>query len=71
MGRTFSKYGERRGAYKVLERKSEVRKQHGRARRRWEDNIKMDLKDLGWGHRQEVVIAGISFCRNKSAGALS
>jgi hypothetical protein len=23
---------------------------HGRPRRRWEDNIKMDLQEVGWGH---------------------
>jgi hypothetical protein len=25
----------------------------GRPRRRWEDNIKMDLQDVGWGHGQD------------------
>jgi hypothetical protein len=35
--------GERRGAYRALVGKSEGRKPLGRPRRRWEDNIKMDL----------------------------
>jgi hypothetical protein len=34
--------GERRGAYRVLMEKPE-----GRPRRKWEDNIKMDLRDVG------------------------
>jgi hypothetical protein len=39
--------GERRGAYRVLEGKPEGRKPLGRPRRRWEDNIKMDLREVG------------------------
>jgi hypothetical protein len=35
--------GERRGAYRVLVEKSEGRRPLGRPRRRWEDNIKVDL----------------------------
>jgi hypothetical protein len=35
--------GERRGAYRVSVGKSEGRRPLGRPRRRWEDNIKMDL----------------------------
>jgi hypothetical protein len=41
--------GERRGAYRILVRRSEGRRQLGRPRRRWEDNIKMDLQEVGWG----------------------
>jgi hypothetical protein len=29
--------------------KPEGRKPHGRPRRRWEDNIKIDLQEVGWG----------------------
>jgi len=28
----------------------EGKKQLGRPRRQWEDNIKMSLQDVGWGH---------------------
>jgi len=35
--------GERRGVYRVVVRKPERRKPLGRHRRRWEDNIKLDL----------------------------
>jgi hypothetical protein len=31
--------------------KPEGRRPLGRPRRRWEDNIKMDLREVGWGHR--------------------
>jgi hypothetical protein len=42
--------GERRGAYRVLVKKPERKPSLGRPRRRWEDNIKMDLQEMGWGH---------------------
>jgi hypothetical protein len=41
--------GERRGAYRALVGKPEGRRPLGRPRRRWEDNIKMDLREAGWG----------------------
>ena len=42
--------GKRRDAYRVLVGKSERMRLPGRPRRRWEDNIKMDLQEVGWGH---------------------
>ena len=39
--------GERRGVYRVLVGKPEGKKLLGRPRRRWEDNIKMDLQEVG------------------------
>jgi hypothetical protein len=41
--------GEGRGAYRVLVGRPEGRRPLGRPRRRWEDNIKMDLHEVGWG----------------------
>ena len=41
--------GERRGAYRVLVGKPEGRKSLERPRRRWVSNIKMDLREVGWG----------------------
>jgi hypothetical protein len=41
--------GERRGAYRVLVGKPEERRPLGRSRRRWEDNIKRDLREVGCG----------------------
>jgi hypothetical protein len=40
---------ERRGAYRVLLGKPEGRKPLGRPRRRWEDNIKINVRQVGWG----------------------
>jgi len=34
--------------YKILVGKPEGKRPLGRPRRRWEDNIRMDLKELGW-----------------------
>jgi len=41
--------GERRGVHRVLVGKSEGKKPFGRPRRRWEDNIKMSLQEVGCG----------------------
>jgi hypothetical protein len=40
--------GEGKRAYGVLEGRPEGRRPLGRPRRRWEDNIKMDLQEVGW-----------------------
>jgi hypothetical protein len=40
--------GEITNAYKILVTKPEEMIQLGRRRRRWDDNIKMDLKEIGW-----------------------
>jgi hypothetical protein len=41
--------GEVRGAYNILVGRPEGRRQLGRPRRRWEDNIKRDLREIGFG----------------------
>jgi hypothetical protein len=41
--------GERRSVYRVLVGESEEKRPLGRTRRRWEDNIKMDLQELRRG----------------------
>jgi hypothetical protein len=41
--------GEVRGAYNILVGRPEGRRPLGTARRRWEDNIKMDLRETGFG----------------------
>jgi hypothetical protein len=41
--------GEKRGAYRIWVARPEERRPLGRSRRRWEDNIKMDLQEVGWG----------------------
>jgi hypothetical protein len=38
--------GEKRNAYRILVGKPKEKRPHGRPRRRWVDNIKMDLRDV-------------------------
>jgi hypothetical protein len=44
-----ARMGEVRGAYNILVGRPEGRRPLGRPRCRWEDNIKMDLRELGFG----------------------
>jgi hypothetical protein len=44
-----ARMGPKRNAYRILVRKPEGKRPLGRPRRRWMDNIKMDLKERGWG----------------------
>jgi hypothetical protein len=39
--------GERRGVYRILVGRPEGKRPLGRPRRRWEDNIKLDLREIG------------------------
>jgi hypothetical protein len=41
--------GERRGVHWVLVGKPEGKRPLGRLRHRWEDNIKVDLQEVGFG----------------------
>ena len=41
--------GERREVYRVLVGKNDGKIPLGRSRRRWEDNIKMDIEEVGCG----------------------
>ena len=41
--------GEKIGVYRVLVWKPEGKRPLGRPRPRWEDNINMDLQEVGWG----------------------
>jgi hypothetical protein len=43
-----ARVGEKRGAYRILVRRLEGRRPLGKPRRRWENNIKMDLREVGW-----------------------
>jgi hypothetical protein len=49
--------GERRGTYKALVGKPEGTRALERPRRRWEDNIKMDLREVGWGGMDWINLA--------------
>jgi hypothetical protein len=44
-----ARVGEKRCAYRILEGRLEGRQPFGIPRHRWEDNIKMDLQNVGWG----------------------
>jgi hypothetical protein len=44
-----ARMGQGRGVYRVLVRKPEGKRPLGRPRRRWEDNIEMDLQEVGGG----------------------
>jgi len=45
----IARIGERRDVYRVLEGKPEGKRPLGKPRRRWKDNIKMDLQEVGGG----------------------
>jgi hypothetical protein len=55
--RHVARMGERRGAYRTLVGKPEGRRPLGRPRRRWEDNNKMDLREVGCGGADCVDLA--------------
>jgi hypothetical protein len=41
--------GGKRGAYRILVGRPDGRRPLGRSRRRWENNIKIGLQEVGWG----------------------
>ena len=57
MGGTCSAYGGSRGVCRILVGKPEGKRPLGRPRRRWEDNIKMDLQEVGCGGMDWVDLA--------------
>ena len=52
-----ARMGEERGVHRVLVGKPERKRPLGRPRRRREDNIKMDLQELGWGRGDWMELA--------------
>ena len=54
MGWSCSQNGGRWGGFKILIGKPTGKRQLGRHRRRWEDNIRMDLEEIGFGMRNWV-----------------
>jgi hypothetical protein len=66
---------ERRGADRATVRKPEGKRPLERPRRRWENNIKMDLGDVGWGDRLDPSgsgqgqVAGSCKCCNEPSGS--
>jgi hypothetical protein len=62
MGGPCSTNGEKRNSYRLLVRKPEGKGPLGRPRRRWVDNIRMDLGEVRWG---DVDWIGLAKDRNR------
>ena len=54
---TMARMGEERGVYRVLVGKPEGRRPLGRPRRRWVDNITLDLQEVGCGYMDWIGLA--------------
>ena len=52
-----ARMGEDRGVYRVLVVKPEGKRPLERPRRRWEDNIKMDIQEVGGGREDWMELA--------------
>jgi hypothetical protein len=49
--------GKERNTYEIFVEKLEGRRPRGRPRRKWEDNIKLDHREIGWGVMDWVNLA--------------
>jgi hypothetical protein len=49
--------GQKRNAYRILVGRSEGKRPLGRPRHSWVDNIKMDLRQIGWGGMDWIDLA--------------
>jgi hypothetical protein len=58
----LARMGKKRNAYRLLVGKAEGKRPLGRPRRRWVDNIRMDLGEVGWG---DVDWIGLAKDRNR------
>jgi hypothetical protein len=57
MGGHVTRMGENRNSYRILVGKPEGNRPLGRPRRRWKDNIKTDLREIGWGGMDWIHLA--------------
>jgi hypothetical protein len=65
-----ARMGEERKVYKILVVKPEGRRQLGRPRRRWEDGIRMDLRETGLGGVDWIRLAQDRVCWRAVVSAL-
>jgi hypothetical protein len=56
-GRARSTYGKKRNTYRISVGKPEGKSPLGRSRRMWEDNIKLDLRQIGGGDMDWIDLA--------------
>jgi hypothetical protein len=54
---TVARMGEESKVYRVLVGKSEGKRPLGRPRGRWEDGVRMDLRQTGWGSVEWIQLA--------------
>jgi hypothetical protein len=57
MGRECSIHGAKSNAYRILVGKPERKRPLGTPRRRWEDNIKINLREIRWGRMDWIDLA--------------
>jgi hypothetical protein len=67
MDRACNTNGEKRIAYRILVGKPEVKRQLGRTRRKWVNNIQIYLKEIGW---DGMVWIGLTWLRIGTSGGL-
>jgi len=71
-----ARMGERRGVYRLLVGKLEGKRPLVRPRHRWEDNIKVDLQEVGWWVCSGLIgsvqgqVAGTCECGNEPSGPI-
>ena len=53
----MARIGDRKGAYRILVGRPKEMIPLGWPRRRWEDNIKMDLQEVRWGGMDWIDLA--------------
>jgi hypothetical protein len=65
MGRVCGTHGEKGNAYRILVGKPEEKRPLGRLTRKWEVNVKIDHREIGWGGTdwihlvQDKIIGGL------------
>jgi hypothetical protein len=57
MGRACRTNGENRNAYRILMGKPEGKRPLRRSRRRWVYNVKMNIREIGWGGMDWIYLA--------------